>query len=93
MPMLSEVAVKIARRIVFAGVPFFFVWACPALPQSPEPQKPASEAPSAPRYANMPDEAVPYGKFTKPYKEWYIDKDTLDYYGAARERVDRKSVV
>jgi branched-chain amino acid transport system substrate-binding protein len=85
--MLSKVAKKTVRRIVFAGVPFFFVLASSALPQSAEPQKPASEAPPAPRYANMPDEAVPYGKFTKPYKEWFVDKDTLDYFGAARERV------
>ncbi|MGB2678884.1 MAG: ABC transporter substrate-binding protein [Candidatus Acidiferrum sp.] len=85
--MLSKVARKTVRRIVFAGVPFFFVLACAAQPQSAEPQKPAGEAPSAPRYANMPDEAVPYGKFTKPYKEWFVDKDTLDYFGAARERV------
>jgi ABC-type branched-subunit amino acid transport system substrate-binding protein len=85
--MLSKVVKKTVRRIVFAGVPFFFVLACSALPQSAEPQKPAGEAPSAPRYANMPDEAVPYGKFTKPYKEWFVDKDTLDYFGAARERI------
>jgi ABC-type branched-subunit amino acid transport system substrate-binding protein len=85
--MLSKVAKKTVRRTVFVGVPFFFVLACAAQPQSAEPQKPAGEAPSAPRYANMPDEAVPYGKFTKPYKEWFVDKDTLDYYGAARERV------
>ncbi len=85
--MRSEFAGKLARRIVFAGVPFFFVWACSALPQTSEPQKPASEAPPTPRYANMPDEAVPFGKFTKPYKEWFVDKDTLDYFGAARERV------
>jgi len=63
------------------------VFACSALPQSAEPQKPATEAPPAHRYANMPDEAVPYGKFSKPYKEWYVDNDTLDYFGAARERV------
>jgi ABC-type branched-subunit amino acid transport system substrate-binding protein len=85
--MLSKVVKKTVRRIVFAGVPSFFVLACSALPQSAEPQKPAGEAPSAPRYANMPDEAIPYGKFTKPYKEWFVDKDTLDYFGAARERV------
>ncbi len=85
--MLSELAGKIARRILFAGVPIFFGLACSVLPQSAEPQKPATQTPSGPRYANMPDEAVPYGKFTKPYKEWYVDKDTLDYFGAARERV------
>src|SRR5271157_3709756 len=85
--MLSEVARTIARRIVFLGVPFFSLLATSALPQSAETQKPATQAPSAPRYANMPDEAVPYGKFTKPYKEWYVDNDTHDYFGAARERV------
>jgi branched-chain amino acid transport system substrate-binding protein len=85
--MLSKVAKKTVRRIVFAGVPLFFVLASAALPQSVEPQKPAGEAPSTHRYANMPDEAVPYGKFSKPYKEWFVDKDTLDYNGAARERV------
>ena len=85
--MLSKVARMIVPRIVCAGVPFFSVLACLALSQTSEPQKPASEASPTPRYANMPDEAVPYGKFTKPYKEWFVDKDTLDYYGAARERV------
>jgi branched-chain amino acid transport system substrate-binding protein len=85
--MLSRMAKRTVRRIVFAGVPLFCVLASPALPQTPEPQKPANETSSTPRYANMPDEAVPYGKFTKPYKEWFVDKDTLDYYGAARERV------
>lgn len=39
-----------------------------------------------PRYANMPVEAVPYGKFAKPYKEWYVTDDTLEYNGAARAR-------
>ena len=34
----------------------------------------------------MPEDAVPYGKFAKPYKEWFVDADTLDYYGAARDR-------
>ncbi len=38
------------------------------------------------RYANMPEEAVPYRKFTKPYKEWFITDDTIAYNGAARER-------
>ena len=34
----------------------------------------------------MPEDAVPYRKFTKPYKEWYLTEDTLAYNGAARER-------
>ncbi len=85
--MLFEIARDAARRMVLAGATVLFVFTSLGLAQTPEQQKPASEASSTPRYANMPDEAVPYGKFTKPYKEWYIDKDTLDYFGAARERV------
>ena len=55
--------------------------------QSPTTDQPSSQTKSAPqRYANMPEEAVPYGKFGKPYKEWYLTDDTLAYYGAARER-------
>lgn len=44
--------------------------------------------PTPQRYANMPDEAVPYRNFSKPYKEWFVDANTLEYNGAARERVD-----
>lgn len=46
-----------------------------------------SQLPQVPsRYANMPEAAVPFGKFTKPYKEWFVAPDTLDYFGAARDR-------
>jgi len=69
------------------SIPLFLLMVSPALPQSYEPQKPSTDQPAAERYANMPEEAVPYGKFTKPYKEWYLTDDTLAYYGAARERV------
>ena len=79
-------------RLVFCcaicAVSLFFADA-PARPQSsPEPSaKPDAQAPTAnPRYANMPEEAVPYRKFTKPYKEWYLTDDTVAYNGAARER-------
>jgi ABC-type branched-subunit amino acid transport system substrate-binding protein len=40
------------------------------------------------RYANMPDEAVPYRRFTKPYYDWFIREDTLQYNGAADQRPD-----
>ena len=40
------------------------------------------------RYANMPDEAVPYGRFTKPYYDWFVREDTLQYNGAADLRPD-----
>lgn len=55
--------------------------------QTPDPsQTDVQGAKTAPRYANMPEEAVPYGKFAKPYKEWFVTEDTLDYFGAARAR-------
>lgn len=53
-----------------------------------EQAKPEPKPQSQPRYANMPDEAVPYHHFTKPYKEWFVDPDTLSYYGSARSRPD-----
>lgn len=55
--------------------------------QTPPAAQQESKSPqTTPRYANMPEDAVPYGKFAKPYKEWFVDADTLDYYGAARAR-------
>lgn len=66
--------------------------ASPAFAQSPDAQKPVTAEPSTQRYANMPVEAVPYGKFTKPYKEWFLTDDTLAYNGAARERVIKEIV-
>jgi ABC-type branched-subunit amino acid transport system substrate-binding protein len=45
-------------------------------------------AKSQPRYANMPDEAVPYRRFTKPYYDWFVREDTLKYFGAAEQRPD-----
>ena len=68
------------------AVTLFFVFLAPALAQSPDQAKPADQMPSTQRYANMPEEAVPYRKFSKPYKEWFITDDTLAYNGAARER-------
>jgi branched-chain amino acid transport system substrate-binding protein len=40
------------------------------------------------RYANMPDEAVPYRRFTKPYYDWFVREDTIQYNGAADLRPD-----
>jgi branched-chain amino acid transport system substrate-binding protein len=55
--------------------------------QYQDPDKSSAQAPATnQRYANMPEEAVPYRKFTKPYKEWFMADDTLAYNGAARER-------
>jgi ABC-type branched-subunit amino acid transport system substrate-binding protein len=46
----------------------------------------STQTQASPRYANMPVEAVPFGKFAKPYKEWYLTEDTLEYDGNARAR-------
>jgi len=74
------------------SISLFFLLPTTARPQSTEPQKPPSAEPSTRRYANMPAEAVPYGKFTKPYKEWYLTDDTLAYNGAAREQVIKEII-
>jgi ABC-type branched-subunit amino acid transport system substrate-binding protein len=56
--------------------------------QSPPSDATPAKADTKPRYANMPDEAVPYRRFTKPYKEWFTDPNTLEYNGAAQKRPD-----
>jgi ABC-type branched-subunit amino acid transport system substrate-binding protein len=70
------------RRFIFIYV--VLLLAAPAWPQYKEPDddKPAQ------RYANMPDEAVPYRRFTKPYYDWFIRTDTVAYNGAAEKRPD-----
>ena len=73
-------------KYLLALVPFL---AAVSAAQTPDPTNAATEQPAATvpkRYANMPEEAVPYRKFAKPYKEWYVSDDTLAYNGAARER-------
>ena len=70
---------------------FFLLVGMPAQGQSTDvkstgAQSASQDAGSNQRYANMPEDAVPFGKFTKPYKEWYLTDDTLAYFGAARER-------
>ena len=84
---------NLVGRILCAGLFGSFLWLVdiPTQAQSPDPAKADSQTPTAnQRYANMPEDAVPYRKFTKPYKEWYLTDDTLAYYGAARERVSKE---
>jgi ABC-type branched-subunit amino acid transport system substrate-binding protein len=73
------------RRIIFAFT--LFMLASPAWAQSGAYKEPDDDKP-APRYANMPDEAVPYRRFTKPYYDWFVQTDTLAYNGAAENRPD-----
>jgi branched-chain amino acid transport system substrate-binding protein len=57
-----------------------------AVSQSAPTQSSAVQAAPMMPYADMPPAAVPYGRYRKPYKEWFVDSSTLDYNGAARER-------
>ena len=77
---MRTVLLRIAVPLVL-GLGLTSVWA-----QSPSSVGAQAKPEPKPRYANMPDAAVPYGRFTQPYKEWYIDPNTLSYYGAARSR-------
>lgn len=72
----------------FSVFVFFFsisVW--PQTASSPQKNQP-NPTEKIERYANMPADAVPFRRFTKPYKEWFIEKTTLEYNGAADDRVD-----
>ncbi len=65
-----------------------FLLASPAWSQTAPPQKGASAPPVAMPYANMPKAAVPYGRFRKPYYEWYVQPNTMAYDGSARLEPD-----
>ena len=58
----------------------------PGLAQTPTPL-PLAEKATLP-YANQPPAARPYANYRKPYQEWYVQPDTLDYAGAARSEPD-----
>lgn len=70
-----------ARR--FATI-LIFLLASPAWPQAVPSEKPVKEPVVAKPYANMPAQAVPFRRYRKPYQEWYVDPNTLEYNGAAR---------
>ena len=58
----------------------------PVTAQTIAPVGPTNKA--AMPYANMPPAARPYASFRRPYQEWYVQPDTLDYGGAARSEPD-----
>jgi len=59
-----------------------------AMSQSASPSIGVVKATPTMPYADMPPAAVPYGRYRKPYKEWFVDPSTLGYDGAARQRSD-----
>jgi branched-chain amino acid transport system substrate-binding protein len=69
------------RRLAVIAVLFL---ANPAWPQSTPTKETAKEAEVTKPYANMPDQAVPFRRYRKPYQEWFVDPKTLEYNGAAR---------
>ena len=54
--------------------------------QAARPVVPAEKAEMP--YANMPPAARPFANYRKPYQEWYVQPDTLNYGGAARNELD-----
>jgi ABC-type branched-subunit amino acid transport system substrate-binding protein len=66
----------------------FVILVTPAWAQYSPPEPAKDEKPPDKRYANMPAEAVPYRRFSKPYHEWFVTKDTVEYNGAASDRPD-----
>ncbi len=66
----------------------FLLVASPGRPQSAESLKTGTPQAQDSRYANMPEEAVPFRRFTKPYQEWFIQPNTLEYNGAAQDHPD-----
>jgi len=83
----------LAEAVVGLFCVLSLVTAIPAWPQYTPPQttsaeKSQKEASGGARYANMPTQAIPFRRFRKPYYEWYVAPDTLDYWGAARNKPD-----
>ena len=81
------------RRLVTMHVktlaPLLFVVFCVAAwPQSSSSKSASENAPNQMPYANMPASAVPFGRYRKPYYEWYVTPNTVAYHGAARSAPD-----
>lgn len=66
------------------AVVLLFILSSPAWPQSAPSPSSDKQPPAAMPYANMPPQAVPFRNFRRPYKEWYVEPNTMEYDGAAR---------
>lgn len=73
------------RRLIGTIGMALVVFAIPARAQSgaQQPQAPP-KPPEKVVYGNMPPAAIPYRNFRKAYQEWFIEPNTLEYNGAAR---------
>ncbi len=75
-------------KIPHFAVLILLILAGPAWPQSAPSMRSEEKTPAKMHYANMPEQAFPFGRFRKPYYEWYVDPNTLEYDGAARSEPD-----
>lgn len=75
------------RFITFAGT-ILFLASIPCFPQTATKQELQKKKPAAAPYANMPEQAVPFRRYRKPYHEFFVTPDTLEYNGAARNLPD-----
>ena len=78
----------VSWRLRVLVVFLFLLLAATGRAQSADPSQAQPAAPTGERYAHMPDEAVPYRRFTKPYYDWFVRDDTIQYHGAADLRPD-----
>ncbi|MDQ2843203.1 MAG: ABC transporter substrate-binding protein [Acidobacteriota bacterium] len=77
---------KVQRCIVALLFTAIGLLAAPARAQTQSPTGPPEKL--AMPYANQPPAARPYAGYRKPYQEWYVQPDTLDYAGAAGSERD-----
>jgi branched-chain amino acid transport system substrate-binding protein len=71
------------RALAFAGLALF-IFSGAVSPQTTSTEKTPPPSQEKIIYGNMPRSAVPYGRYRKAYKDWFIEPDTLEYNGAAR---------
>lgn len=67
---------------------FLLLFGSVVLARAAKAQVAPAEKPLMVPYANMPPSARPYASYSKPYQEWYVQPDTLDYAGAAQSEPD-----
>ena len=72
---------KKASGFVFLAL---FIFSISGSPQTATTTKTPPQPAEKIIYGNMPRAAIPYGRYRKAYKDWFIEPDTLEYNGAAR---------
>ncbi len=76
------------RQLRLCGWLILLTVAVPGFGQSSPAQDQQKKQPEVAPYANMPEAAVPYRRYRKPYHDFFVTPDTLEYNGAARSLPD-----